>query len=38
MKLLTIEMESRLGTLWDQEECIIFARTKTCGKQRDMKK
>ena len=24
MKLLTIEMESRLGTLWDQEECNKF--------------
>ena len=24
MKLLTIETESRLGTLWDQEECNQF--------------
>jgi hypothetical protein len=24
MKLLTIETESRLGTLWDQEECNPF--------------
>jgi hypothetical protein len=24
MKLLTIETESRLGTLWDQEECDQF--------------
>jgi hypothetical protein len=24
MKLLTIEMESRLGTLWDQEQCKQF--------------
>jgi hypothetical protein len=24
MKLLTIETESRLGTLWDQEQCLQF--------------
>jgi hypothetical protein len=24
MKLLTIETESRLGTLWDQEQCAQF--------------
>jgi hypothetical protein len=24
MKLLTIETESRLGTLWDQEQCMQF--------------
>ena len=24
MKLLTIETESRLGTLWDQEQCTQF--------------
>ena len=24
MKLLTIEKESRLGTLWDQEQCTQF--------------
>jgi hypothetical protein len=24
MKLLTIETESRLGTLWDQEQCRQF--------------
>jgi len=28
MRLLTIETESRLGTLWDQEECNQF-----CSKQ-----
>ena len=38
MRLLTIETESRLGTLWDQEECNQFARRKSCGKQREMKK
>ena len=39
MRLLTIETESRLGTLWDQEECIInFARRKSRGKQRERKK
>ena len=38
MKLLTIETESRLRTLWDQEECNHFARRKSCGKQREMKK
>ena len=27
MKLLTVEMESRLGTLWDQEQC-----TQLCSK------
>ncbi len=32
MRLLTIETESRLGTLWDQEECNQFARRKSCGK------
>jgi hypothetical protein len=24
MKLLTIETESRLGTLWDEEQCTQF--------------
>ena len=24
MKLLTVETESRLGTLWDQEQCMHF--------------
>ena len=24
MKLLTVETESRLGTLWDQEQCMQF--------------
>ena len=24
MKLLTFETESRLGTLWDQEQCMQF--------------
>jgi hypothetical protein len=38
MRLLTIETESRLGTLWDQEECNEFARGKSCGKQGEMKK
>jgi hypothetical protein len=34
MRLLTIETESRLGTLWDQEECNINVdRRKNCGKQ-----
>jgi hypothetical protein len=33
MRLLTIETESRLGTLWDQEECNQFAQRKSCGKQ-----
>jgi hypothetical protein len=38
MRLFTIETESRLGTLWDQEECNNFARRKSSGKQREMKK
>ena len=39
IRFLTIETESRLGTLWDQEECIInFARRKSRGKQRERKK
>jgi hypothetical protein len=26
MKLLTVEKESRLGTLWDQEQCLLEGR------------
>jgi hypothetical protein len=33
MRLLTIETESRLGTLWDQEEGNQIAQRKSCGKQ-----
>ena len=37
MKLLTIETESRLGALWDQEQRNSARRT-SCGKQRKRKK
>ena len=42
MKLLTLEGESSLGSLWDQEQCVhsvrSFARRRTCGKQRKRRK
>jgi len=34
MKLLTIEKESKTGTLWDQEQCTQVALRRNCGKQR----
>jgi hypothetical protein len=37
MKLLTIEKESRLGTLWDQEQCTQVCSRRNCGKQRKRK-
>ena len=38
MRLLTIETESRLGTLWDQEECNQFCSKEEWLKQQEMKK
>ena len=38
MKLLTIETESRLGTLWDQEECNKFCSKEEFGRRRGTKK
>ena len=40
MRLLTIETESRLGTLWDQEECNRFCSKKelwAAAREDDMK-
>ena len=33
MKLLTVETESSLGTLWDQEQCTQFCSKFPCGQQ-----
>ena len=39
MKLLTIETESRLSTLWDQKNSVRnSARRTSCGKERKRKK
>jgi hypothetical protein len=38
MRLLTIETESRLGHFGIKKSVINFARRKSCGKQREMKK
>ena len=38
MKLLTIETESRLGTLGTKRSAINSTRIKNCRKQREMKK
>jgi hypothetical protein len=39
MRLLTIETEGRLGTQSGVKKSVInFARRKSCGKQREMKK
>ena len=42
MKLLTIETESSLGTLWDQEQCTQLCSKdefdQNCGKQRKRRK
>jgi hypothetical protein len=38
MRLLTIETESSLGTLWDQEGCNQLCSKEDLWKQREMKK